>query len=130
MGTENHAGRSPPFFEKGATQPAATPPATASESAENNTAEVVPAGKGPRVLPASARAVGRLVPDVEFRDLEGKSHRLSEYKDRAAVVVAMTSTTCPLSQKFLPQFGEAGTPACHVARAVRVRQQHPDGETC
>jgi thiol-disulfide isomerase/thioredoxin/mono/diheme cytochrome c family protein len=94
------------FFEKGSPQPAVPPAATAEESAGNKAADVVPAGKGPRVLPASARSVGRLVPDIEFRDIEDKPHRLSEYKDRAVVVVAMTSTTCPLSQKFLPSLAK------------------------
>lgn len=88
------------YFEKGKPQPEAKPAETRTppESAE----PVVPVGKGPRVLPASARAVGRLVPDLEFRDIDDKPHRLSEFKDQAAVVVAMTSTTCPISQKFLP----------------------------
>ncbi len=61
-----------------------------------------PAAQGPRPLPGSARNIGRLVADAEFRDLAGKSGRLSDYKDKAAVVVAMTSVTCPLSQKYLP----------------------------
>ena len=33
-------------------------------------------------------------------------HRLSEFSDRKCVVVAMTSTSCPLSRKYLPTLVE------------------------
>lgn len=46
--------------------------------------------------------VGRLVADATFVDLEGKQRSLAEFKNSKLVVVAMTSTSCPLSRKYLP----------------------------
>lgn len=61
-----------------------------------------PAAQGPRPLSSASRNIGRLVADEEFRDLAGKSTRLSAFKDKRFLVIAMTSVSCPLSQKYLP----------------------------
>lgn len=61
--------------------------------------------RGPKLLAAAAEGIGRFVPDVEFKDIAGKRHRLSEFKDKQAIVVAVTSTSCPLSKKYLPTLG-------------------------
>ncbi len=51
-----------------------------------------------------ALGVGRIVPDLSLRPIEGDEQRLSALlKDRAAVVLCMTSVTCPLSIKYGPR---------------------------
>jgi len=62
--------------------------------------------RGPKLLAAVPEGIGRFVSDVEFQDIAGKSHRLSEFKDRPAIVIAVTSTSCPLSKKYLPTLGQ------------------------
>ena len=58
--------------------------------------------QGPRPLKPGDHGVGRLTPDISFTDLAGKKHQLSSFSKRRAVVVAMTSSSCPLSKKYLP----------------------------
>jgi peroxiredoxin/mono/diheme cytochrome c family protein len=58
--------------------------------------------EGPRPLKASEHGVGTLAPNVAFTDLDGKQWRLSDFKKHKALVVAMTSTSCPLSKKYAP----------------------------
>lgn len=57
--------------------------------------------QGPHRLTAGEHGIGRYVADQSFVDLDGKSHKLSEFGPRH-VVLAMTSTSCPLSKKYLP----------------------------
>jgi Ca2+-binding EF-hand superfamily protein/thiol-disulfide isomerase/thioredoxin/mono/diheme cytochrome c family protein len=53
---------------------------------------------GPRIVKGTDLGVGRQVPDMSFTDLSGAKHALSEFK---ATVIAMTSSTCPVSKKYL-----------------------------
>jgi thiol-disulfide isomerase/thioredoxin len=43
-----------------------------------------------------------MIPDVEFLDVAGRQHRLSECTGHALTVVAVTSTSCPISKRYLP----------------------------
>jgi hypothetical protein len=80
--------------------------------------EVVPDGEAPppfvpdansprqqplRITPA-AGGVGRMIPDVTFADLDGKQHRLSEFTQHKATVLALMSPSCPVSKRYLPDF--------------------------
>lgn len=56
---------------------------------------------GPVVQKAGDLSVGRQVPDVSFTDLVGKTHQLSEFKASGGLVLAMTSSTCPVSKRYL-----------------------------
>ena len=60
----------------------------------------------PKLLTPAEHGVGRFVDDLKFSDVAGMEHRLSEFSDRKCVVVAMTSTSCPLSRKYLPTLVE------------------------
>ncbi len=62
-----------------------------------------------KLLRPADHGVGRYVGDVAFSDLDGKQRSLSGFKDRKFVVVAMTSTSCPLSKKYLPTMVELAT---------------------
>lgn len=62
--------------------------------------------KTARILRPSDHGVGRYVEDLSFKDLKGKEHRLSSAGDARFTVIAMTSTSCPLSRKYLPTLAE------------------------
>jgi len=57
------------------------------------------------VHPADRR-IGRFIPDFNFTDLSGKTSKLSDFSTSKLTVVAMTSTSCPLSRKYLPTLAE------------------------
>src|SRR5438270_4644246 len=61
-----------------------------------------PVRKAPRVIKPAEHGVGVLAPDVAFTDVNGKAGKLSDFKDKKAVVVLFTSTSCPISQKYGP----------------------------
>ncbi len=58
-----------------------------------------------RIRPAD-HGVGQLMPNFVFKDLSGVEHHLRGFKEADAVVVCMTSTSCPLSKKYLPTLAE------------------------
>lgn len=57
----------------------------------------------PQVLKASEHGVGRMVPDVTLKDLAGREVKLSNFKDRKALVIASFGASCPISNKFGPE---------------------------
>jgi thiol-disulfide isomerase/thioredoxin len=61
-----------------------------------------PVRVGPKVLKPGEAGIGRQVPDIAFKDITGKAGKLSDFKDKKAVVVAFTSTSCPISKKYAP----------------------------
>jgi hypothetical protein len=73
---------------------------------------------GPQLLRAGDHGVGRLAEDVSFSDLSGKHLRLSHLTaDRTATVIAMTSTSCPISQKYFPTL--VGLAKTYAPRGIR-----------
>lgn len=61
-----------------------------------------PVRQGPRPVRPGEHGVGRMLPEVTFTDLSGKSWQLGDLAREQRVVLAMTSTSCPLSRKYLP----------------------------
>lgn len=59
-----------------------------------------PVRVGPKILKPAEAGVGRQVPDIAFKDINGKAGKLSDFKDKKTVVVAFTSTSCPISKKY------------------------------
>jgi mono/diheme cytochrome c family protein len=57
---------------------------------------------GPRIVKPSERGIGRLIPDFTFTDIEGRPGRLANLQPAKAVVIALTSTSCPITKKFAP----------------------------
>jgi redoxin/copper type II ascorbate-dependent monooxygenase-like protein/EF hand domain-containing protein len=88
----------------------ATPPPAAKKTKEpipkvNKTPVKLPSTavrQRPRPLKAGDHGVGRMVADASFTDLAGASYKLSSFSKQRAVVLAMTSTSCPLSKRYLP----------------------------
>lgn len=58
--------------------------------------------QAPRVLNSNDRNVNRQVPDIEFADVAGKPHRLGALAKSKGLLVAVTSTSCPISRKYFP----------------------------
>ncbi|MEZ6040634.1 MAG: redoxin family protein [Planctomycetaceae bacterium] len=63
--------------------------------------------KGPDLLSPGEHGVGDLVADLQIEDIDGSSQKLSQLlsdprEPHSLVVFAMTSTSCPLSRKYLP----------------------------
>ncbi len=58
--------------------------------------------QAPKPIKATEYRVGRLIDDLEFTDVEGTSHRLSDFGKSKALVIAMTGTGCPLCLKYAP----------------------------
>jgi peroxiredoxin len=58
--------------------------------------------QGPKILRAADRGVGRLLPDLSYKDIKGKKGKLSDFKSAPALVIAYTTTSCPLAKKYAP----------------------------
>lgn len=52
------------------------------------------------VLHAGALSPGDKVADFSLKDYNGKTHSLSQYKDKAAIVIIFVSTQCPVSNAY------------------------------
>lgn len=55
-----------------------------------------------KMLKPSEHGIGAMVPDATFTDLDGKSRKLSEFTNGKALVIAMTSPSCPVAKRYLP----------------------------
>lgn len=77
-------------------------PATTTPAPTEPTPMEIPVRQGPQPVRPGDHGIGRLVPDVTFADLAGTTHKLSDIAKNRIVVLAMTSTSCPLSKKYLP----------------------------
>ena len=83
---------------------------------KNDNDEVVPAvpaksmeapiRQGPKLLTPGEHGIGRFVPDLEFLDLGGVPRKLHGSDANDLTVIAFTSTSCPLSKKYLPTLVE------------------------
>ncbi len=66
-------------------------------------ASLVRAAEAPQPRAAAAAGIGRMIGEVTFADLSGKTHLLSAATARHPfTVIAITSSTCPVSRKFAP----------------------------
>ena len=64
--------------------------------------QLAPVRQGPVLLKPSEHGIGTKVPNLAFRDIENAEYSLNQWKNQAAVVVAWTSTSCPISKKYIP----------------------------
>ena len=58
--------------------------------------------EGPQRLTPGDHGIGRRLPDLKFTDIDGRSFSLSDLREKRAVVIAFTNTTCPLCKKYAP----------------------------
>ena len=86
-----------------------SPQSGSTKDASNSNAKLVCDPSIPRRfrrLKPSEHSVGRIMPSISFRDIDGGHHNLADCKSMPAMVIAVTSTTCPLSKRFLPTFAK------------------------
>lgn len=81
-------------------------PKPATSAPTGPTPAEAPVRQGPQPVRPGDHGIGRFVPEVSFVDLPGMSHKLSEFAKARVTVFAMTSTSCPLSKKYLPTLVE------------------------
>jgi hypothetical protein len=62
--------------------------------------------EGPVIVTPRDNGVGERVADLSFVDLEGKAGRLSDYRGKRALVICMTSASCPVARKYGPTLVE------------------------
>lgn len=61
-----------------------------------------PVRQGPELLVPGEHGIGRFITDMEFALIDGATRRLHGNSKNKLTVVAFTSTSCPLSKKYLP----------------------------
>lgn len=62
--------------------------------------------QGPRVLRPGDHGVGRLVPALSYNTIDGVRHIIGRSAGARLTAYAFTSTSCPLSRKYLPSLVE------------------------
>jgi mono/diheme cytochrome c family protein len=65
-----------------------------------------PVRQGPKPVRPGDHGIGRRVGDVAYTDITGEKRSLSTIAADRIVVFAMTSTSCPLSRRYLPRLAE------------------------
>jgi peroxiredoxin/mono/diheme cytochrome c family protein len=58
--------------------------------------------EGPVVVAPRDNGVGVRIADLAFSDIQGKAGKLSDYKEKKAVVICLTSANCPVARKYGP----------------------------
>ena len=58
--------------------------------------------EGPRILKAGECGIGTRIGDAALVDLDGKARTLSEFTAKKPAVIALVSTSCPVSKRTLP----------------------------
>jgi peroxiredoxin/Ca2+-binding EF-hand superfamily protein/mono/diheme cytochrome c family protein len=61
-----------------------------------------PVREAPKVLAPSAAGVGRMVPDVRLKTLDGKEVQLKDVVGNKGLVIVFTNTSCPICKKYGP----------------------------
>lgn len=59
--------------------------------------------QAPKILKPGEHRIDRLIPDLSFNTVDGRSGRLSDYRKSNALVIAFTGVGCPLTKKFAPE---------------------------
>lgn len=80
--------------------------ADAREPSTTPTPNEPPVREGPQPVRPGDHGIGRHVCDVAFTDLAGRSNSLAEVAAGRVAVFAITSTSCPISRKYLPTLEE------------------------
>lgn len=65
-----------------------------------------PVREGPQPVRPGDHGIGRRIGDVAFTDVTGAPQSIAAVADGRVTVVAMTSTSCPISRKYLPRLEE------------------------
>jgi peroxiredoxin/Ca2+-binding EF-hand superfamily protein/mono/diheme cytochrome c family protein len=77
-------------------QPAAKPKDPAPS------AKADPVREAPKVRTPNAAGIGRMIPDISLKTLDGKEIKLKDLVGKNGLVVSFTNTTCPICKKYGP----------------------------
>ena len=58
--------------------------------------------EGPIVVAPRDNGIGTRINDLIFTDISGKVGKLSDFQDKKAIVICMTSASCPVARKYAP----------------------------
>ncbi|MCP4782349.1 MAG: redoxin family protein, partial [Fuerstiella sp.] len=76
---------------------------TEPEEADSGTKPVEsPVRRGPQLVKPGEYGIGKQIEQLSFTDITGRTHSLSDFADKTAIVFAMTGTGCPLCLKYAP----------------------------
>lgn len=78
---------------------------------------------GPRTLRAAEAGVGRLIPDLTAKDLDGKPLSLGQLAGPKGLVLAAFSSSCPVGKRFAPALGRLE--AAYARRGFRFAYLSP-----
>ncbi len=78
-----------------------TPPASSASPPDYKPEQASPRQEPKRIKPGDA-GIGRMISDAAFSDLDGRQRRLSEFTAGKATVIALVSTSCPVSKRYIP----------------------------
>lgn len=80
-----------------------------------------PVRQGPQPLRPAEHGVGRQIKPLVFSDIDGKQHQLPDQETASRLTVfCLTSTTCPLSRRYLPTVARMAAEAAAGVRFVLV----------
>ena len=90
-----------------AKMPSNSKPGTLLQAAPSVTADdIKKVTSGPEVLNPGEAGIGRMIADVKFTDIKGENHKLSEVASEHGAVLIMTSSSCPVSKRYLPEIAK------------------------
>jgi peroxiredoxin len=75
-------------------------------------ADDAPVKIGPKSADPAAFGIGTTIADARLKFLDGKTGLLSDYSDRAVLVIAVVAPDCPVSQKYAPRLAELRKKYC------------------
>ncbi len=61
---------------------------------------------GPEILRPGDVGIGRMADDVSFTNLSGRTGKLSDFAKHKGLVIALTSSSCPVSKRQFPQLAK------------------------
>ena len=87
-----------------------------------------PIRKGPKPLKPAEHGIGQLVEAFSFSDINGEKHTMASGQSIQFTVFCFTSTSCPLSRKYLPTLAELAQSAPARVQYVLVNPIQSDKE--
>jgi len=68
----------------------------------NESQPAAPIREAPKVLAPNSAGIGRMMPDIRLKSLQGKELHLRNLLGKNGLVIAFTNTTCPICKKYGP----------------------------
>ena len=87
-----------------------------------------PIRRGPKPLKPGGHGIGRLVRAFSFSDINGKQHAFRSEKNERFTAFCFTSTSCPLSRKYLPTLAKLSQEAPAGVRYVLINPIQSDNK--